>query len=56
MIQEYDHVLIRKTGVKGIVVDIYFVQGKKLYTVEHDDPVDGYYQLETCEESDLEII
>lgn len=34
MIEEYDHVVIKATGIPGVVVDIYEKNGKKIYTVD----------------------
>lgn len=37
MIEEYDHVKIKKTGITGIVVDISQSDGEKCYIVESDE-------------------
>lgn len=37
MIEEYEHVRIKKTGVTGIVVDISERNGKKHYIIESDE-------------------
>lgn len=56
MIREYDHVRIRGSGIEGIVIDICETQNGTVYTVEHDEAVDGYYQRKICLESELEVI
>lgn len=50
MIKESDKVIIKKTGIRGEVVDIYVAGGQKYYIVESDErgvpggdgPDDGY--------------
>lgn len=37
MIEEYDKVRIKATGVIGEIIDIYTVGGEKHYTVESDE-------------------
>lgn len=62
MIEEFDKVKIIKSGVTGIVVDIYEANGKRLYTVESDKKgVSGgwwedkdTWNLFTCTEDELE--
>ena len=56
MIREYDHVRIKESGVEGIVIDICETQNGTVYTVEHDEAIDGYYQREFCFETELEVI
>ncbi len=51
MINEFDHVQIKKTGETGIVVDIRNVNGK-FFLVERDSD----NELIDCIESDLEKI
>lgn len=63
MIKEYDHVKIKKTGITGIVVDVYENNGNVIYTIESDKKgVDGgygekdQYKLFDCKENDLEVV
>lgn len=64
MIEEFDKVRIVKTGVTGIVVDIYESNGGKRFTVESDEKGvpggwwDGEdtWNLFTCVENELEKI
>lgn len=37
MVNEYDHVRIKSTGITGIVVDISTVKGQKIFVVESDE-------------------
>lgn len=61
MIEEYDHVVIKATGIPGVVVDIYEKNGKKIYTVESDEKgvsggigEDGSYKLFACLAEEIE--
>jgi len=62
MIEEFDRVRILKSGVTGIVVDIYEANGERFYTVESDKKgvPGGWWEdkdawsLFTCTESELE--
>lgn len=63
MIKEYAKVVIKETGITGIVVDIYTIKGKTFYTVESDERgveggfgMDGEYKLFDCDENELEVI
>ena len=63
MIKEYDRVIIKKTGVTGIVVDISETRIGRNYIVESDEKgvSDGYgsadsWKLFDCEENELERI
>ena len=63
MIKEYDHVRIKCTGIKGVVVDVPRRKTEKYYTVESDErgTIGGYgsedaYKLYDCLEEDLEIL
>ena len=60
MIKEFDKVRIRKTGIVGVVVDIYTVNGNVYYSVESDERgvPGGYgeesdYKIFRCQECDL---
>ena len=61
MIEEYAHVIIKNTGVTGVVVDA--PHGGKYYTVESDEigAAGGYgkadqYKLYDCTEDELIVI
>lgn len=61
MINEYDHVTIKATGITGVVVNKTEKQGKQLYTVESDEKgvpggagePDGW-KLFVCVEEEIE--
>lgn len=53
MIEEYDRVIIKSTGLVGDVVDICEVGGKPLYTIESAERVDGIYPLFSCRLEEL---
>ena len=62
MIKLYDKVIIKKSGIKGEVIDISSTKVKTLYIVESDEKnvAGGYgaennYKLFWCEESELEV-
>ena len=62
MIEEYAHVRIKSTNILGVVVDIYTLQGKTIYTVEGDDEgvpggwgEEGSFKLFACLDEDLEL-
>ena len=61
MIEEFDHVRIKKTGITGIVVDISDINGSKTLIVESDDKgvsggwgSDDSWKLFDCTEDELE--
>lgn len=61
MINEYDKVKIKKTGIVGEVINIYTVNGKTVYTVESDERgvpgghgEEDSFKLFDCEEQELE--
>lgn len=61
MLEEYDKVRIRKTGIVGEIIDIYKAAGKMMYTVESDEKgVSGgrgdsdCWKWFECTESELE--
>ena len=61
MIQEFDKVKIKKSGIIGDVIDIYTINGTMYYTVESDEKgVPGGrgdntdWKLFTCEKRELE--
>jgi len=65
MIEEYEHVRIKKTGVTGIVVDISERAGKRYYIVESDEKgvPGGWWEADKdawslfdCTEDELERI
>lgn len=63
MINEFDHVKIKSTGIAGVVVDISIIAGKTIFVVESDEKgVPGGYGDDTswklfdCPENDLEKI
>ncbi len=64
MIEEFDKVKIIKSGVTGIVVDIYEANSRRLYTIESDEKgvPGGWWEdpdawsLFTCTEDELERI
>lgn len=61
MIDEFDKVTIKETGIRGDVVDVYEANGVKYYIVESEErgvnggegPEDGF-KLFHCLESELE--
>ena len=55
MIEEFDHVRIKATGVTGTLVDIRDIEGFPCI-VEGDLEVDGGYELYDCYLDDLEKI
>lgn len=62
MIELYDKVIIKSSGVKGEVIDISAIAGKTVYIVESDEKgvpggygEDGGYKLFWCKEGELEI-
>lgn len=63
MINEFDHVKIKSTGITGVVVDISIVAGKTIFVVESDNKGvpggygdDASWKLFDCFENDLEKI
>ena len=63
MIEEYEHVRIKKIGVTGIIVDLSERDGKKYYIVESDEKgvpggygSDDSWKLFDCTEDELERI
>ena len=63
MINEFDHVRIKSSGITGIVVDISTVNGKTNYEVESDEKgtPGGYgsensWKLYSCKENEIEVI
>ena len=63
MIEEYNHVRIKKTGITGIVVDISDTNGRKTLIVESDDEgvpggwgSEGSWKLFDCTEDELELL
>ena len=63
MINEYDKVRIKQSGILGEVVDIYTVGGTTYYTVESEERgtpggfgEDGWFKLYTCLAEELELI
>lgn len=61
MIEEFDHVKIKKTGITGIVVDISVINGRRNVMVESDDKgvpggwgSDDSWKLFDCTEDELE--
>lgn len=62
MIREYDKVIIKSSGIAGEVVDIFEVNGEKLFTVESDNRgvlggigFEGDYKLFHCREEELQV-
>ena len=62
MIREYDKVIIKSSGIAGEVVDIFEVNGEKLFTVESDERgvpagigIEGDYKLFHCREEELQV-
>lgn len=63
MLKEYEHVKIKKSGIKGVIVDVPVLPTDKHYTVESDERgvpggygEDGDYKLFDCLESELEVL
>jgi hypothetical protein len=63
MINEYDHVRIKKNGITGVVVDLPRREGDLYYTVESDERgtpggygSDDSYKLYDCLAEELELI
>lgn len=64
MFKEYEKVRIKKTGIIGEIIDVYYpASGEKKYTVESDEKgVPGgwgdadSWKLFDCEENELERI
>lgn len=56
--KEYDHVLIKSTGIKGIIVDIARINGELDITVESDERLEknGAYSLIRCSPDDLIVL
>ncbi|MBO5969499.1 MAG: hypothetical protein J6S14_13480 [Clostridia bacterium] len=61
MINEFDRVKIKNSGIAGVVVDIHDLNGKIICVVESDEKgcTGGYgseagWKLFDCEESELE--
>lgn len=61
MVNEYDRVRIKSTGITGIVVDISTVKGQKIFVVESDEKgvLGGYgsedsWKLFDCFADDIE--
>lgn len=63
MIREYEKVKIKSSGINGVVIDIFSVNGVTHYTVESDErgTQGGYgdnesYKLYDCTEAELEVV
>lgn len=56
--KEYDHVIIKNTGIKGIIVDIAHINGELNITVESDERLekDGSYSLISCSPDELIVL
>lgn len=62
MIREYEKVIIKSSGIAGEVVDIFEVDGKRMFTVESDERgvpggigFEGDYKLFHCREEELQV-
>ena len=53
--KEYDHVLIKNTGIKGIIVDIAHINGRMDITIESDERLEknGAYSLISCSPDEI---
>ncbi len=63
MIKEFDKVVIKSTGVDGVVIDIYTADNEVYYTVESNEKgvpggwgQDDNYKLFTCKAEDLKKV
>ena len=56
MISEYQRVLVKATGEKGVVVDICESQGETVFTVEKEESENGYYPRSFFHEYELTVI
>ena len=62
MIREYEKVIIKSSGIAGEVVDIFEVDGKRMFTVESDERgvpggigFEGDYKLFHCREEERQV-
>ena len=53
MIEEFDKVKIKQSGIVGTVVDIYTVRGKTFYTVESESKGASGYELFRCTKDEI---
>ena len=63
MIKEYEKVIIKSSGIHGVVVDIYTVNGETIFAVESDERGvpggfggENDYKLFDCTENELTVV